>query len=178
MWDKMGMGDWYYALGIQVVDVCLAARERGGGLIALEQVLHAVTLLRKGGDTLKKGGEISENDVKRAIETLEPLGCGYAVIEVGGVKVVRCSPGGLDKDSLIVIEVATATGRGSVTAAEVWEHTRTNKVGNWTFDRVQRALERSLMEDGMVWLDEQSGSSTTQVRAGQEYWVPALFDFS
>lgn len=178
LWDKMGVGDWYYALGVQVVDVCLAARERGGGLVALDEVIHKVTILRNGGSTSKQNpaNEISESDVRRAIEALEPLGCGYALLVVAGRKVVQCYPGGLDRDSLVVVEAAGTTGRGAVTQDEIYLFTRKGgDSAGWTMDRVDRAVEKAIMDDGMVWVDEQRGGRG--VVAGKEYWVPALFDF-
>ncbi|KAM0754736.1 vacuolar-sorting protein SNF8 [Meredithblackwellia eburnea MCA 4105] len=187
LWDKIGVGDWYYALGVQVVDVCLQARERGGGLVALDEVLHRVMQLRSGGGkgALKPSAsgqlqpqqtEISESDIKRAIEALEPLGCGYALLVVGGKKVVQCYPGGLDRDSLVVVEAAGSTGRGAVTQDEILQFTRKGgAVDGWNLDRIDRAIEKAIMDDGMVWVDEQSGGGG--VVAGKEYWVPALFDF-
>jgi ESCRT-II complex subunit VPS22 len=189
IWDKMGVGDWYYKLGIQVVDVCLRGRERGGGLLGLDEVIREVEILRKGGQRDRFKGDdnengITESDVRRAIDTLEPLGCGYALVEMGGVKLVRCSPGVLDKDSIIVVEAASSTQRGAVTSQEVWEFTRrpssrsvNGNSGNWSFDRVERALEKSLMEDGTVWIDEQA-TVDGEDGVGKEYWVPALFDFA
>jgi ESCRT-II complex subunit VPS22 len=186
LWDKMGVGDWYYALGVQIVDVCLQARERGGGLVALDEVIRAVTLLRRGNTNGKTTGkrilppptaDISPADVQRAIEALEPLGCGYALIEVGGKKVVRCYPGGLDRDSLVVVEAAGANGtaRGAATMDEVYAFTRRNGDEGWSMERVERALEKAVMDDGMVWVDEQAGGQNGVV--GREYWVPALFEF-
>ncbi|GJN87470.1 hypothetical protein Rhopal_000419-T1 [Rhodotorula paludigena] len=191
LWDKMGVGDWYYALGVQVVDVCLQKRERSGGLVALDEVIREVAKLRGGaaaaahrgkkaapgsaGAAAAAGGaaattEITEADVQRAIEALEPLGCGYSILEVGGKKVVRCSPGGLDRDSLVVMEAASVTGRGAVTRDDVLEFTATRDGAlPWDLDRVERALEKALMDDGMVWIDEPEGSST------RTYYAPGLF---
>lgn len=170
LWDKLGVGDWYYALGVQVVDVCLRARERGGGLVALEEVIAKVGVLRSGGGK-GVGNEVTEGDVRRAIETLDPLGCGYKLLEVGGRKVVQCYPLGLDRDSLVVVEVASRTGRGAVGKDEVYSAKRGE---GWTMDRVERALEKAVMSDGMAWIDEQASRTAG---AGAEYWVPALFDF-
>ncbi|GAA5888606.1 hypothetical protein JCM5296_001086 [Sporobolomyces johnsonii] len=183
LWDKIGVGDWYYALGVQVVDVCLRARERGGGLVALDEVLREVRKLRGGSitsttTTTPLGGrgsaaaaDITEADVQRAIEALDPLGAGYALIQVGGKKVVRCSPGGLDRDSLVVVEAASSTGRGAVTRDEVRDFTgRDGAAAPWEMDRVERALEKALMDDGTVWIDEQAEGLN-----GREYWAPGLF---
>lgn len=189
LWDKMGVGDWYYALGVQVVDVCLRARERGGGLVPMEEVLREVMKLRRGGAGAGAGGgggegkgkaastttaaatsEVTEGDVQRAIAVLEPLGCGYEILTLassGGKKVVRCSPGGLDRDSLVVVEAASSTRRGCVTRDELAAFS-----AGWETERVVRALEKALMDDGMVWVDEQAGGLGETDRV---YWAPGLF---
>ncbi|GAA5906179.1 EAP30/Vps36 family vacuolar-sorting protein [Sporobolomyces salmoneus] len=181
LWDKMGVGDWYYALGVQIVDVCLKKRDRGGGLVALDEVLSDVRKLRSipsssstTTTTIGKSttvADVSESDVQRAIEALDPLGCGYRIIQVGGKKVVRCSPGGLDKDSLVVVEAASDTGRGAVTRDEVQAFTEKETGEKWTMDRVEHAIEKALMEDGMIWIDEYNDGITVK----REYWSPALF---
>lgn len=175
LWDKIGVGDWYYALGVQVVDVCLAKRERGGGLVALDEVLHGVERLRHptgGGGSAST--DVTEQDIHRAIEALEPLGCGYAILTIGAgapgaKKVVRCSPGGLDRDSLVVVEAASTTGRGAVTREELQQQ----RAGQWELDRVDRALEKALMDDGTVWLDEHLVGAHGAVR--RDYYAPGLF---
>lgn len=181
MWDKIGVGDWYYALGVQIVDVCLQKRDRGGGLVALDEVMRDVRKLRSipsgttttpnGKATTTSTADISESDVQRAIDALDPLGCGYTIIQVGGKKVVRCSPGGLDKDSLVVVEAAQDTGRGAVTRDEVQTYAQRQSGEPWTMDRVEHAIEKALMTDGMVWVDEYNDGVTVK----REYWSPALF---
>ncbi|GAA6009349.1 hypothetical protein JCM11491_004283 [Sporobolomyces phaffii] len=179
VWDKLGVTDWYYALGVQIVDVCLQKRDRAGGLVALDEVMRDVAKLRsipqprKRTTTTTTTSDISESDVQRAIEALGPLGCGYEVIKVGGKKVVRCAPGGLDKDSLVVVEAAADTARGAITRDELQAFTAAKDPGGqpWTMDRVEHAIEKALMDDGMVWLDEQTDGVTVK----REYWSPALF---
>lgn len=196
LWDKMGVGDWYYALGVQVVDVCLAKRERGGGLVALDEVLHGVRRLRNAGRAADSGAasaggtaaalngttstaEVTESDIQRAIEALEPLGCGYEILTVGlgpgAKKVVRCSPGGLDRDSLVVVAAASLTGRGAITRDELFEERRKAEgpQGGWAVDRVERALEKALMDDGTVWLDEHVVGAHGSVE--RDYYAPGLF---
>ncbi|GAA5970499.1 hypothetical protein JCM21900_003883 [Sporobolomyces salmonicolor] len=206
LWDKIGVGDWYYALGVQVVDVCLKARERGGGLVALDEVLREVRKLRGGAAaktttattaSLRRGSaaarasassssssssstpptlaaDITEADIQRAIEALDPLGAGYALVQVGGKKVVRCSPRGLDRDSLVVVEAASSTGRGAVTRDELLAFTaRDGTAPPWEMDRIERALEKALMDDGTIWIDEQADAQNG--RGSREYWAPGLF---
>ncbi|KWU42558.1 vacuolar-sorting protein SNF8 [Rhodotorula sp. JG-1b] len=184
LWDKIGVGDWYYALGVQVVDVCLAKRERGGGLVALDEVLHGVERLRSAGGKAAPGStsQVTEQDIYRAIDALEPLGCGYAIITIGGgagaggggKKLVRCSPGGLDRDSLVVVEAASQTGRGAVSREELLEYTAGAGGGaSWELDRVDRALEKALMDDGTVWLDEHIVGEHGAFH--RDYYAPGLF---
>ncbi|GAA5842315.1 hypothetical protein JCM11251_003982 [Rhodosporidiobolus azoricus] len=195
LWDKIGVGDWYYALGVQVVDVCLKARDRGGGLVSMEEVLREVGKLRGGGGSASGGAttkgkkallpgvtggatsEVTEGDIQRAIEALEPLGCGYEIISIApGKKVVRCAPSaggsGLDRDSLVVVEAAAATGTGRVTRDEVKAFSA-RQGGEWEWERVERALEKALMDDGVVWVDEQADGNGSI--GGKEYWAPGLF---
>ena len=38
--EKLGVGDFYYELGVQVVEVCLASAHANGGVITLEEIKH------------------------------------------------------------------------------------------------------------------------------------------
>ncbi|KAK4047770.1 ESCRT II complex subunit Dot2 [Microbotryomycetes sp. JL221] len=201
IWDKVGLGDWYFALGVQIVDVCLQLRDRNGGLVALDEVIHNVMALRTGRNTTNStfvapsasttpasgnplssakraplannaSAAISEADVQRAIDSLEPLGSGYAILNVGNKKVVRCAPGGLDSDSLIVIEAAgdKGTNTGVVTLGDVQAFTEQTGL-SWNLGRTERAIDKAVLDEGVAWVDDQGSH-------GRQYWIPALFDFA
>lgn len=36
--EKLGFGDFYYELGVQIIEVCLATNHRNGGLIYLDDL--------------------------------------------------------------------------------------------------------------------------------------------
>ena len=36
--QTLGVGDFYYELGVQIIEVCLAARDRTGGLMSFEEL--------------------------------------------------------------------------------------------------------------------------------------------
>lgn len=173
VWDKMGMGDWYHALGVQIVDVCLRARDRGGGMVALDEVIHAVNDLRAGPAAQTKGKrstDVTESDVRRAIASLKPLESGYDIIKVGAKKVVRCTPAALDRDSLVAIDAADAQ-TGTVDLERVCAHTLATTGTRWTHERATRAID-SAVDEGLVWLDAQAPGATAT------YYVPALFAFA
>uniref|UniRef100_A0A3Q3LAG5 Vacuolar-sorting protein SNF8 n=1 Tax=Mastacembelus armatus TaxID=205130 RepID=A0A3Q3LAG5_9TELE len=47
-WSEMlGVGDFYYELGVQIIEVCLALKHRNGGLITLDE-LHQRVLKGRG----------------------------------------------------------------------------------------------------------------------------------
>lgn len=168
VWDYLGVGDWTYGLAVQVVDVCLATREKNGGLIEMKLLLQGITSLRTGG----KGEEsaVTTNDVVRAIKTLDDLGCGYEIITLHGSseKLVRSVNQAFDTDSLVLLECAAQLGKGYVTEQDLVEHTRASKA--WATQRAVNALNKALLEDGLVWVDEQASG-------GKQYWVPSLVAF-
>jgi ESCRT-II complex subunit VPS22 len=152
----LGLGDWQYELGVQIVDVCVSTRERNGGVIELGDLVHMVSKLRG-----VERGVIVEEDVIRSIRTLQPLGAGYEVIDVGGgKKMVRSVVKELDEDQAVVLAEAQLAGGRIV--EEILENRR-----GWTRDRARAALENMLLRDGLCWLDSQDE------QCGRAYWVPS-----
>ncbi|CAD6580091.1 MAG: hypothetical protein CYPHOPRED_001085 [Cyphobasidiales sp. Tagirdzhanova-0007] len=187
VWDFLGVGEWTYALAIQVVDVCLQTRETNGGLMEMDEVVRGVTRLRRGSEisshanapnssTSSHSHSITASDVSRAINSLEPLGCGYSIIDVGNKKMVRSVAAEFDTDSFAVLECASEGGQGYVSVATLRSWTAGTRVNapssftEWTMRRAENAFSKALLEDGLVWLDD-GGEGEIM------YWVPALFDF-
>jgi ESCRT-II complex subunit VPS22 len=153
----LGLGDWQYELGVQIVDVCVSTRERNGGVIEMRELVRLVSKLRG-----VSGGVITEDDVVSSIKTLQPLGAGYEVVEVGGGrKMVRSVVKELDEDQAIVLTIAQEEGGRIVEDLLVMRR-------GWTRDRATAALENMLLRDGLCWLDEQDE------RSGRAYWVPSV----
>ncbi|KAJ7285608.1 EAP30/Vps36 family-domain-containing protein [Mycena rebaudengoi] len=152
--EMLGLGDWQYELGVQIVDVCVSTRERNGGLIEMEELLRLVSKLRG-----VSGGEITEDDVARSIKTLQPLGVGYQVIVLtDGRKMVRSVVKELDEDQAVVLAIAQQEG------GRIVEDILVQRNG-WTRGRARAALENMLLRDGLCWLDEQDEE------CGKAYWV-------
>jgi len=153
--ELLGLGDWQYELGVQIVDVCVSTRERNGGLIEMSEVVGLVGKLRGVG-----GGGITEDDVVQSIRTLQPLGAGYQVVEIDGCKMVRSVVKALDEDQTVILAVAREEG-GRVTEDQLIQRQ------GWKRDRARAALENMLIRDGLCWLDAQDE------RVGRAYWVPS-----
>ncbi|KAG7280648.1 hypothetical protein CRUP_023267 [Coryphaenoides rupestris] len=145
-WSEMlGVGDFYYELGVQIIEVCLALKHRNGGLITLDE-LHQRVL--KGRD-----------DLVRAIKKLKAMGNGFGMIPVGGSYLVQSVPAELNMDHTVVLQLAEK--KGYVTVGEIKQHLK------WERERSCHVLDH-LLKEGLAWLD-------TQAAGEPQYWLPALF---
>ncbi|KAF9216850.1 ESCRT-II subunit protein snf8 [Podila verticillata] len=173
--ELLGVGDFYYELGIQIIDVCLSTRALNGGLMELSEVKRRVERMRgvrdnkapaKSGNSkwasmIKETGmEVTEDDVLRSIKTLAPLGSGFQVFEIGNKKMVSSVPRELNKDQSIILGLVQQTN-GHVNATVIG-----NKLG-WEGGRIKTALD-TLLEDSLMWIDMQAEP--------HEYWVPGFFE--
>lgn len=157
--DSLGLREWTAALALQVVDVCVSTRERNGGVIELGELTDRVRRMRNAGASSKE--EITEEDVRKAIDTLEPLHAGYRVTEAGGVTYVRTVPRELDTDQSMLLVLASESG-GQLTARGIQEKT------GWSRVRAETALGDCVMREGLGWVDDVDGS----------VWLVAAVDFA
>mmetsp|Transcript_67635 Transcript_67635/g.159366 ORF Transcript_67635/g.159366 Transcript_67635/m.159366 type:complete len:212 (-) Transcript_67635:18-653(-) len=150
--ETLGVGDFYYELGVQVVQVCLATRSANGGLCDLDDVVDGLRKIRGRG-----GAAISYDDVERAVKALRKLGQGFDVIALGRRKVVQSVPVELSTDHTSVLRLAEA--KSFVTASQV------ETENGWIPARVKSVLD-FLVSEGFVWVDDQGEE--------RQYWFPAL----
>lgn len=162
MWaDMLGLGDWQYELGVQIIDVCVSTRSQNGGVIAMKDLIARVTRLRTGAKA--KGGEVvTEEDIVRSIKMLAPLGCGYEVFSLGGggEKMVRSVPRELDTDTMVVLAMLlnVTNANSSAELAFVTEDSLVEgqKSRGWGRDRARAVLESMTTREGMLWIDQQT----------------------
>ena len=123
--DVLGFGDFYFELAVGVAEVCLATRERNGGLIELSQLKHDVERMRGA-----HAQTISEDDIVRSIKSLAPLGNGFDIIKIGGRTLVQSVPRELNLDFTTVLNAAQASGFVTVQKLQSelgWEEERALK---------------------------------------------------
>lgn len=178
--NKLGLGDFYYALAVTVLDVCKARRAFDGGFTELSAVLRHVQ--RRRGST---ADPISEEDIVRAIEKLSVLGDGLGIVKIGTRPFVRSVPAELSTDGNALIDLAHKLG-GFFTRREIAANLR------WEEERMSDALT-ALAKDGLVLVDDpplSSYSSSTgeepggggglaavdkvTLAANRIYWCPAV----
>lgn len=72
-WSVLGMGDFYYELGVQVVEVCLALNHINGGLMELSE-LRKRLIAARGQKSIHQ--EITNEDILMAAKKLRIFGNG------------------------------------------------------------------------------------------------------
>ncbi|XP_013600700.1 PREDICTED: vacuolar protein sorting-associated protein 22 homolog 1 isoform X3 [Brassica oleracea var. oleracea] len=72
--ELLGIGDFYYELGVQIIEVCMLTRSLNGGLISLQELSSHLRQRRK-----KDREAVTEDDCLRAISKLK--GQGFVTVE-------------------------------------------------------------------------------------------------
>ena len=154
-WSEiLGVGDFYYELGVQITEVCLATKPKNGGLISLEE-LHKLVL--KGRARARQ--DVSQDDLCHAIKKLSILGSGFKVLALQGGHLVQSVPSELNMDHTTVLQSAQKTGFTSVSGLAGER--------GWDAERATRCLDY-LVQEGLMWVDEQDPKDVL-------YWVPGFF---
>lgn len=146
------VNDFYFELAVRVVEVCGATRGENGGLLGVREVRERLQRGRMEGSP-----EVSEDDVLRAVGTLQPLGSAYAVVRLGNKAYIRSIPKELNTDQTAVLEAVQLLGYVAVNMLML--NLR------WSRARAQTALD-DLLGEGMLWVDKQA--------AEWEYWSPGF----
>lgn len=148
--NLLGLGDFYYELGVQIIEVCLATRNINGGILALKELLSTLRARRSA-----TREDITESDIERAVKKLEILGSGFRILDIGSERIVRSVPLELSMDHTAVLNLCRE--KGCITHAEA-----KCSLG-WIDSRIQASLD-FLLQKELAWLDTQSPNGTA-------YWV-------
>lgn len=158
-WSVLGIGDFYYELAVQIVEVCLATNQKNGGLIGLNELR---TRLIKARGQRKEHQEITNEDLLAAARKLRIFGNSFSVLPIGkGEYLVQSIPGELSMDHTAVLQQASNSNTASVSVSQLKQSL------NWEEERVQKALDH-MVKEGLAWIDLQSPEENL-------YWFPSLF---
>lgn len=148
--DVLGVGEFYFELGVIIIQICLQTRSENGGIISLNVLLDRVREYRK---RQRKAQVVSMEDLKRSVEKLAVLGSGFKLVEFRGASketFVVSVPMELSRDHEDLMNMAQEYGFFSLGMM---------KSTGWTPERFSRATH-TLLQDGMVWVDVHDGMST------------------
>ncbi|PVH91926.1 vacuolar-sorting protein SNF8 [Periconia macrospinosa] len=149
------VNDFYFNLGVLVVEECRATRAENGGLISLSDLRARIQKGRSG--ILGASLNVTDDDIKRAVDSLAPLGACFSIMKIGHRSLIRSVPKELNNDQSTVLEAVQVLGYVTISMLQLnlgWERPRAH------------AVVEDLMADSLVWVDTQAGEN--------EYWSPAF----
>ncbi|KAF1933033.1 EAP30-domain-containing protein [Didymella exigua CBS 183.55] len=145
--------DFYFNLGVTIVDVCRETRAENGGLISLSDLKTHMAR----GRLIGSAQHVSDADIEQAVAALAPLGSCFGVVAIGRARLVRSVPKELNTDQATVLEAVQVLGYVTVGMLR-------DNLG-WERPRAVAVVE-DLLADSLVWVDCQAGE--------EEYWSPAF----
>jgi len=153
-WVKLlGVGDLYYELAIQIVEIFLSTSNRNGGVMSIEELHKRVLASRK-------DDSITSEDILEAIKKLEVLGSNIRAVKTKSSYVIQSTPAELNSDHIEITRLAHSAG-GHFSESELVSQL------DWTSERTSKAINELIME-GIIWVDNQGLSGETL------YWFPGI----
>ncbi|KAL1610371.1 ESCRT II complex subunit Dot2 [Paraconiothyrium brasiliense] len=149
------VNDFYFNLGVLIVEECRATRSENGGLISVHDLRTRISKGRAG--SIGGAMQVSDDDIKRAVDSLAPLGSCFSLMKIGHRSLIRSVPKELNTDQSTVLEAIQLLGHVTISMLQInldWERPRAH------------AVIEDLMADSLVWVDTQAGEN--------EYWSPAF----
>ena len=153
--DILGVGDFYYELSVQMIDVCLQTRNVNGGLIEINELRTRIQNRRS-----SKSSAISNDDIKRAMDKVKSLGNGFGLIVLNNREMVKSVPIELNRDHSAILNICNNTACTTMT--------QLRRKLNWPIYRIEETLDLMLQE-GVCWTDEQTPNNEIV------YWFPSLW---
>ena len=158
VWSVLGMGDFYFELSIQIVEICLALGESTGGMLEISELRERLIRSRR----QKTKQEITTEDILLATKKLKIFGNSFQVHSLGKNRhIVQSIPGELSLQETKALTVAAYQENGSITKTLLMQEL------GWNEMRTQQAIDK-LISEGLVWVDEQSEDEPS-------FWFPSLF---
>jgi len=151
-WDKVGGGDFFERLGVEILERAKEVREYTGGLMTLGEVVILVNKDRPGKiipvkDVVTAIGKLSDAKVIPDIRELKD-----------GVKIVEFVPANLSEDQEEVLSLSTR--KGWISLEELIMKT------GWNQERSERVLE-AMRDAGIARVD-------ASYAEGKKYYFPGL----
>lgn len=152
------MGDFYFELSIQIVEICLALAESTGGILEISELKERLAKSRN----FKKQQEITTEDVLLATKKLKIFGNSFQIHSLNKNRhIIQSIPGELSLQETKVLTVAANQEKGFITKSILLKEL------GWNEMRTQQALDK-LISEGLVWIDEQDDNEPS-------FYFPSLF---
>lgn len=151
--ELLGVGDFYYELGVVIIQIGLQTRAENGGIISMNELVKRI----KATNVASRQG-VTEEDIKRAVQKIEALGGGFKIIVMRGKTMVSLVPMEFNNDHQVLLQDAQEFD-GIVEQEFITSH-------GWSSERFHTIIS-TLLRDGVVWVDIHQGQTT--------YMFPCVF---
>lgn len=141
--DILGVGDFYFELGVKVVQITVQTRATNGGIISIHDIYERINA-GKGGKS-----NLSVEDIKRAVEKLVILGGGFRIVYISNNPMVISVPLEINNDHEFLISAASDEN-GVITEDLI------HSMYGWTGERFMLIIQ-PLLREGIVWVDDYKG---------------------
>lgn len=156
VWASMsGVGDFYYELAVQSIEICMASRHENGGLIELDILFKK--LVKSRGQYKEK---ITKEDLIQALKNLQILGSGFQLIKTNKTYLVQSIPSDMSDDPMKCIQLAENNG-GSLSVHLLMQDS------SWDRRRAETVLT-NLLHSSQAWLDISPDGEKL-------YWFPSVY---
>lgn len=146
--DMLGVGDFYFELGVKIIQACVETRNDNGGLMPMYDLMKKLTN-DIGVSSSATKQNLSVVDVRKAIEKLAVLGGGFRVVKMGnGGEFVLSVPMELNVDHEELIEAAENE--------EMIVEASFRRTHGWSGERFHMVIS-PLLHEGMIWVDQHNG---------------------
>lgn len=154
--ELLGVGDFYYELAVQIMEICNSYQERTGGLLYLDFIYERLKRVRS-----KQLQQVSIDDCITAIKKLHILGNGFTLIAMKNNRfLVQSVPDELNIDHTKILQLAENTG-GMISKRQI------EQTLNWESFRIENVID-FLIKEGIVWIDEQA-------KEDNQYFLPSFY---
>jgi ESCRT-II complex subunit VPS22 len=141
--DLLGVSDYYFELGVIVINIAVQTRSMNGGIIELSDLVSRLNRARHS-DASADVTMVSEDDVRRAVDKLSALGNGFRMLDISGKTMVLSVPTDLNQDHQTLLSLCR--GKRFISTGAV------RRDLGWSFERYKAATDL-LIRDGMIWID-------------------------
>ena len=148
--EILGVGDFYYELGVQITEICISMRKKTGGLVEIENLKARLDK--------RRSNPVSEEDILRSIRNLKPLGTGFEILTLGGKQVLQSLPREMNLDHLSILNLHSLQANGFFSLKDIVSELK------WTEDRATENVH-FLVREGILWIDQYEGIT--------QYWLPS-----
>lgn len=150
-WCKLlGVGDFYYELAVQIVEVFLSTNHKNGGIMTIEELRTRVLASR---NVKSDTDSITAEDILTAIRKLKSLGSNIREIPSKGSYIIHSTPAELNSDHICVTQIAHSSN-GCVSCSSLVNNL------SWSEERARKVLDELIME-GIVWVDNPGENKET-----------------